>query len=110
MKTKQFALTSTLVILSFFVNAQVKYDYTIIEYNSFSQMLSTSPNAGKFSEKFINLSKDEQDENNSGPLLKEVKVYQDSGWEVMSFNTTGVPHTRGMLYVVFLRKKTPDEK
>jgi hypothetical protein len=106
MKTKQILFTITLVLLAFFIKAQDKYEFLMIEYVSNARLISISIDGKEFKKERVELEGDLKSGYNANPLLAKVKVYQDLNWEVMNFQTvvlgTGVT---AETYFAYMRKK-----
>ena len=98
MKHKIF-ITAAFILLSICVKAQDKYQFMIIQFNTFGSTIYVSIDGATFTKEHIELAKEERDSYNPNPLLKRVKEYQDKGWEVMSFNF------ENLQYISYLRKK-----
>ncbi len=112
MKTKHITLTILLIIFSFIVNAQEKYQFMIIEYSTMDNKVSISIDGKEFKKDKIDFDKHDKSGYNANPLLEKVSKYQDENWEVMSFNTqiggvilTGGSANSSEIYFAYLRKK-----
>ena len=104
MKTRQTILTITLIFSSFLINAQDKYQFMIIEFNSYSSQVTVSMDGTELKKEKVDYGNQDIGDYNANPLLSKVKEYQDKEhWEIMGFNTL----LRGTheVYFAFLRKK-----
>jgi hypothetical protein len=113
MKTNKIILTIAFLFTVLIISAQDKYDYAIIEYNTLTQRLNISINGAAFSHEEAELPKADRDHGNTTPLLNKITVYQDMGWEVMSFEKHGYfigDRYNGEICSAFLRKKKTDKK
>lgn len=100
--------TTLLSALFFFgmltgLQAQDKYDFATIVYNWGTHTISVSINGKDFTEEKVELSKTENSNLNSNPVLIKCNEFQDKGWEVMSISVVPLGQIHG--YSASLRKK-----
>ena len=88
MKTKHILFTIALFLSVAFMNAQDKYEFMIVEYNTFRGRISISMDNIKFTEEEVKLSKEEKSKSNANPFLQRIKDFQNENWEVMSISST----------------------
>jgi hypothetical protein len=114
MKTTHTLFTSILLLFVFFLKAQDKYEFMIIEYKTvLGKELTISIDGKEYISENIDLPKNERSGSNANPFLKKVKEYQDQNWEVMSLNTVlggGSGNIWNEVYFAYMRKKTIDKK
>ncbi len=105
MKTKHLFFTIALFFSIAFMNAQDKYEFAIIEYNTFHYDLSVSIDGKEYKKEKVDFSNQEKSGFNANPFLNKVKEYQDKGWEVMSFNSSTLGGGSQEVHFAYLRKK-----
>jgi hypothetical protein len=106
MKTKRFVLSLVALCLAFILNAQDKYEFMSIQYQSNSSICVSIDGKELFCDE-IKLPKTEANAMNVNPLLLKAKEYQNQGWEVMSLNTAvaGSSYGSSFFHFAYLRKK-----
>ena len=115
MKTKQFFLTAGFFLATLYINAQEKYEFAILEFNTVWHEMSFSTDEGFKVEVFKVAGKDFQN-CDARPFLKKVKEFQEQKWEVMNFATQlSSPEQSSMgpqyeVYFAYLKRKLPETK
>ncbi|MBL7936093.1 MAG: hypothetical protein JNM51_09845 [Bacteroidia bacterium] len=88
MKSKKILLTIIFTALISIVRAQDKYEYMIIEFDTFKDKISVSIDGKEFITEKVDHGNQERSAYNANPFLLKVKEYQDKDWDVMSFNSS----------------------
>lgn len=103
MKKSHILLTIVFLMFAYYSKSQDKYEFTIIEYSTFTSSLSISKDGIDFGSEKIAVGSG----HNANPLLLKVKEFQDKGWEVMSFNTLlgGNNNDFNKVHMAYLRRK-----
>lgn len=110
MKTKQIILTIALLFTTLLTIAQDKYEFMIIEFTTYKNIISVSIDGKEYIEEKANYAGQEKTGYNANPFLNKVKEYQDKGWEVINFNSTINGGTTSEVHFAHLRKKKVDTK
>ncbi len=94
------------------VNAQDKYDFLNITYDTDKEGIYVSLNGKEFSGEPVVLVKKDNSSLNANPLINKVSEYQDKGWEIINLNSYPIMFKPGTLFqkiiyfhVAYLRKK-----
>jgi hypothetical protein len=110
MKTKTIVLMVALLLTTLMTKAQNKYEFMAIIYAPSVNELTISLDGKEFLKEEVKLEKNETSPRNMNPLLKKVSEYQDSDWELLSFNPSTQSSYNDGKYIAFLRKKKADKK
>ena len=108
MKTKKILLIITFIAFVSIVNAQDKYEYMIIEFDTFKDKISVSIDGNEFITEKVDYGNQVKSAYNANPFLLKVKEYQDKDWDVMSFNSSADANVER--HFAHLRKKKVDKK
>lgn len=113
MKAKQTLLTITLLVLTFIIRAQDKYEFMIISYFPQAKYLAVAIDGKEVLHEEV--SADKHEKVSGSHLLKKVSEYQDKDWEVITFtNATyvfgGPSVSSNQEFYAYLRKKKAQNK
>jgi hypothetical protein len=107
MNIKRYTLTISFLLFALFIHAQDKYEYAIIQHNTYWEVLSVSIDGETYLKEKIELTKDERF-TNANYFLKKVKEYEAKEWEILSFGSTvsgGNGNVSCPVYICYMRKK-----
>lgn len=80
-------ITAAFTVLSFFLPAQDKYQFLVIEYSTMDGKIAVSIDGLEFQKSKVDYDKHDKSGFNANPILEKVNEFQDKDWELMSFNT-----------------------
>jgi hypothetical protein len=101
-KATRLLFATAIAFLSLGADAQDKYDYTIIAYFPAAKLLTVA-DGNTTGKEDIDVDKNERITGNA--LLKKVREYNDTGWEVITFTNTAAGQYGNQEFYAYLRKK-----
>lgn len=111
MKTKKIILTIAILFSAILINAQDKFEYLIIEYNTRYWDLSVSISGVEFKSEKVEFLTQKKSGFNANPFLAKVQEFEDKGWELINFHSVvSGPETLAETHFAYMRKKKVDKK
>jgi hypothetical protein len=102
---RMYLLSIVFLTVSLMGLGQQKYEYVIIEYNSYTTKVSVSLNGQSFSSEKLTLGDQEKSPYNANPLLLKVAEFEDKGWETINFNSVSLmSNSLTEIHFAYLRK------
>jgi hypothetical protein len=87
MKKKKTYAVLLFLFITCALSAQVKYEFLVIQQNTYEHEIAVSMNGTLFKKEKIDYKIYIKSPENVSPLLDKLKAYQNEDWEVMNIET-----------------------